>query len=90
MTREQFDTAVELLQQDVWPDSQPDPVVLVFIAVCRIIARRHGISEFYCDYFSPDLRAQTREFLAALSAVKREDLKLVAEKVTLVEKTALH
>ena len=91
MTREQFGTAVELLQQDVWPDSRPDPVIQVFIAVCRIMKRQRGLSDDAgWDYFSPELRAQIGEFLASLDYGQRENLRLIAEKTLLVEKTAFH
>jgi hypothetical protein len=91
MTKQQFDTAVDLIvQQNIWPDSELDAVRII-AAACFVIKQRQGVPddvEWHAPP-EPELMAMVREFLAGLSVIQRNKLKRIAESL-IPEKMRLH
>jgi hypothetical protein len=81
MTKQQFDTAVDLLQQNLWPESELDSQARVFTAACYVIKHRRSIPDDV-DWPGPitaELMTELSEFFAGLDDVQRKKLKRIAE-----------
>jgi hypothetical protein len=92
MTNQQFDTAVEQLQQNQRPDSEWLEIhARIVTAACFVIKQRQGVPNdaAWTVPPEPELLAMVREFLADLSAIQRKRLKHIAESLRM-EKTTLH
>jgi hypothetical protein len=92
MTEQQFDTAVEQVQQNQRPDSEWLEIhARIVTAACFVIKQRQGVPDD-AEWTVPperELLAMLREFLADLSAIQRKRLKRIAESLRM-EKTTLH
>ena len=92
MTNQQFDTAVEQLQQNQRPDSEWLEIhARIVIAAYFVIKQRQGAPDEaeWTVPPEPELLAMVREFLADLSVIQRNRLKRIAESLRM-EKTTLH
>ena len=78
MTNQQFDTAVEQLQQKRRPDDEWLEIhARIVTAACFVIKQRQGVSDD-AEWTVPperELLAMVREFLDDLSAIQRNRLK---------------
>jgi hypothetical protein len=92
MTNQQFDTAVEQLQQNQRPDSEWLKIhARIVTAACFVIKQRQGIPD-EAEWTVPpeaELLAMVREFLDDLSTIQRKRLKRIAESLRM-EKRTLH
>jgi hypothetical protein len=92
MTNQQFDTAVEQLQQNQRPDSEWLEIhAQIVTAACFVIKQRQGIPD-EAEWTVPpeaELLAMVREFLDDLSTIQRKRLKRIAESLRM-EKRTLH
>jgi hypothetical protein len=92
MTEQQFEIAVEQLQQNQRPDGEWLEIhARIVTAACFVIKQRQGVSDD-AEWTVPperELLAMVREFLADLSAIQRMSLKRIAESLRM-EKTTLH
>jgi hypothetical protein len=91
MTKQQFDTAVEQLQQNR-PDGEWLEIhARIVTAACFVIKQRKGVRDDAQWAVPPEreLLAMVREFLDDLSAIQRNRLKRIAESLRM-EKTTLH
>jgi hypothetical protein len=92
MTNQQFDTAVEQLQQNQRPDSEWLEIhARIVTAACFVIKQRQGIPD-EAEWTVPpeaELLAMVREFLDDLSTIQRKRLKRIAESLRM-EKRTLH
>ena len=92
MTEQQFDTAVEQLEQNQRPDSEWLEIhARIVTAACFVIRQRQGVPDD-AEWTVPperELLAMVREFLADLSSIQRKRLKRIAESLRM-EKTTLH
>jgi hypothetical protein len=92
MTKLQFDTAVEQLQQNQRPDGEWLEIhARIVTAACFVIKQRQGVSDDaeWTVPPEPELLAMVGEFLADLSAIQRKRLKHIAESLRM-EKMTLH
>ena len=92
MTEQQFDTAVEQLQQNQHPDSEWLEIhARIVTAAYFVIKQRQGVSDDDEWIVPPEreLLAMVGEFLADLSSIQRKSLKRIAESLRM-EKTTLH
>jgi hypothetical protein len=92
MTNQQFDTAVEQLQQNQHPDSEWLEIhARIVTAAYFVIKQRQRVPDEaeWTVPPEPELLAMVREFLADLSAIQRNRLKRIAESLR-IEKTMLH
>jgi hypothetical protein len=92
MTKEQFDTAVEQLQQNQRPDDEWLEIHARIVTTAYfVIKQRQGVPDDaeWTVPPEPKLLAMVREFLADLSALQRKRLKRVAESIRM-ERTTLH
>ena len=92
MTKQQFDTAVEQLEQNQRPDGEwLDIHARIVTAACFVIKQRQGVPDDaeWTVPPEPELLAMVREFLVDLSAIQRKRLKRIAESLKM-EKTTLH
>jgi hypothetical protein len=92
MTEQQFDSAVEQLEQNQRPDSEWLEIhARIVTAACFVIRQRQGVPDD-AEWTVPperELLAMVREFLADLSSIQRKRLKHIAESLRM-EKTTLH
>jgi hypothetical protein len=92
MTKQQFDTAVDLIQRNPWSGGELDELqARIVAAACCVIKQRRGVPDDI-DWTvppEPELKTMVREFLAGLSAIQRKRLKQIAESL-IMEKTTLH
>ena len=92
MTEQQFDTAVEHLEQNQRPDCEWLEIhARIVTAAWFVIKQRQGVPDD-AEWTVPperELLAMVREFLADLSAIQRMSLKRIAESLRM-EKTTLH
>jgi hypothetical protein len=91
MTKQQFDTAMEQLQQNQRPDGEWLEIHARIVTACFVIKQRQGVPDDAEWTLPPEreLLAMVREFLADLSAIQRNRLKRIAESLRM-EKTTLH
>jgi dUTPase len=91
MTEQQFDTAVEQLQQNQRPDDEWLDIHARIVTVYFAIKQQQGVPDDaeWTVPPEPELLAMVREFLADLSAIQRKRLKRVAESIRM-ERTTLH
>jgi hypothetical protein len=91
MTEQQFDTAVEQLQQNQRPDEWLEIHARIVTAAYFVIKQRQGVPDDAQWTVPPEreLLAMVREFLDDLSAIQRNRLKRIAESLRM-EKTTLH
>ena len=92
MTNQQFDTAVEQLQQKRRPDDEWLEIhAQIVTAAYFVIKQRQGVPDDAEWTVPPELEllAMVREFLDDLSAIQRNRLKRIAESLRM-DKTTLH
>ena len=92
MTEQQFDTAVEQLQQNQRPDEEWLEIhARIVTAAYFVIKQQQGVPDDagWTVPPEPELLAMVREFLSDLSALQRKRLKRVAEGIRM-ERTTLH
>ena len=92
MTEQQFDTAVEQLEQNQRPDSEWLEIhARIVTAACFVLKQQQGVPDDaeWTVPPEPELLAMVREFLADLSAIQRKRLKHIAESL-IMEKATLH
>jgi hypothetical protein len=77
MTKQQFDEAVDLLEQEVWPDDEDECRALVFTASYFVMRQRLRLPDDEA-WLGPSA-GQLSEFLVGLNEVQRKRLKQVAE-----------
>jgi hypothetical protein len=77
MTKQQFDEAVDLLEQEVWPEDEDECRALVFTASCFIMRQRLRLPDD-AAWLGPSA-GQLSEFLVGLNEVQRKRLKQIAE-----------
>ena len=92
MTEQQFEIAVEQLQQNQRPDSEWLEIhARIVTAAYFVIKQRQGVPDDaeWTVPPEPELLAMVREFLDDLSAIQRNRLKRIAESLRM-EKATLH
>jgi hypothetical protein len=77
MTKQQFDEAVDLLEQEVWPDDEDECRVRVFTASYFVMRQRLRLPEDEA-WVGPST-GELSEFLVGLNEVQRKRLKQIAE-----------
>ena len=77
MTKQQFDEAVDLLEQEVWPDDENECRSRVFVASCSVMRQRVRLPDDEA-WLGPSAE-ELSEFLLGLNEVQRERLKQIAE-----------
>jgi hypothetical protein len=77
MTKQQFDEAVDLLEQEVWPDDEDECRVRVFTASYFVMRQRLRLPEDEA-WVGPSA-GELSEFLVGLNEVQRKRLKQIAE-----------
>ena len=90
MTNQQFDTAVEQLQQNQRSDSEWLEIhARIVTAACFVIKQRQGVPDDaeWTVPPEPELLAMVREFLDDLSAIQRSRLKRIAESLRMQKRT---
>jgi len=88
MTRQQFDTAVDLLQRKQQSDSEIQARVIA--AALSVISHRRGITDDnWPGSLTPELMTELSEFLSGLDNGQRKKLKSIADSL-IMEKTPLH
>jgi hypothetical protein len=86
MTQQQFDEAVDLLEQEEWPDDQDECRARVFAASCSVMRQRLRLPDDEAG-LGPSAE-ELSEFLVGLNEVQRKRLKQIAE--TLMPKVSFH
>jgi hypothetical protein len=88
MTKQQFDEAVDLLEQEVWPDDEDECRVRVFTASYFVMRQRLRLPEDEA-WVGPSA-GELSEFLVGLNEVQRKRLKQIAETLIGGPETIFH
>ena len=88
MTKQQFDEAVDLLEQEAWPDEEDECRVRVFTASYFVMRQRLRLPEDEA-WVGPSA-GELSEFLVGLNGVQRKRLKQIAETLIGGPETIFH
>jgi hypothetical protein len=88
MTKQQFDEAVDLLEQEVWPDDEDECCVRVFTASYFVMRQRLRLPDDEA-WVGPSAE-KLSEFLVGLNEVQRKRLKQIAETLIGGPETIFH
>jgi hypothetical protein len=90
MTKQQFDEAVDLLEQELWPDDEDEDEcrARVFVASCFVMKQRLRLPEDEA-WLGPSAK-QLSEFLVGLNAEQLKRLKHLAETLIDAPERSLH